>query len=50
MNLAFLVAALIMVVGAVVVWFLPELPLRKGSAAQERAAEDAEDLQGGAPS
>jgi MFS family permease len=41
MNLAFLVAALIMLVGAVVVWFLPELPLRKGSAAMERAAEDA---------
>lgn len=40
MNLAFLVAALIMVIGLVVIWFLPELPLRHGSAAQERAAED----------
>jgi hypothetical protein len=50
MNVAFGVAALIMVVGAVLVWFLPELPLRAGSAAQERAAEDAEDLNGGAPS
>ena len=39
MNTAFLVAALIMLAGLVVIWFLPELPLRSGSAAQERAAE-----------
>jgi len=39
MNMAFLVAALIMLLGLLVIWFLPELPLRTGSAAQERAAE-----------
>jgi hypothetical protein len=42
MNVAFLVAAAITLVGLVVIWFLPELPLRGGSAAQERAAEDRE--------
>ena len=30
-----------MVVGLVVVFFLPELPLRQQSAAQERASDDA---------
>jgi hypothetical protein len=40
MNAAFLVAGLIMVVGLIVIWFLPELPLRLESAAQERAAEE----------
>lgn len=48
MNTAFLVAALIMLVGLVVIWFLPELPLRQGSAVQERAAEDRADGQAGA--
>lgn len=41
MDVAFLVATAIVLVGLVVVWFLPELPLRRGSAAQERAAEAA---------
>ena len=41
MNVAFLVAAAIVLVGFLVIWFLPELPLRRGSAAQERAAEAA---------
>jgi MFS family permease len=40
MDSAFLIAALIMLVGLVVISFLPELPLRTGSAAQERAAEE----------
>jgi EmrB/QacA subfamily drug resistance transporter len=40
MDTAFLIAALIMLVGLVVISFLPELPLRTGSAAQERAAEE----------
>jgi hypothetical protein len=39
-NTVFLVAGLIMLGGLIVIWFLPELPLRVGSAAQERAAED----------
>jgi len=41
MDVAFLVATAIVLVGLVVVWFLPELPLRRGSAAQEQAAEAA---------
>lgn len=41
MNVAFLVAAAIVLVGFLVIWFLPELPLRRGSAAQERADEAA---------
>ena len=41
MRLVFLVAAGIMVVGLVVIVFLPELPLRQHSAMQARAAEDA---------
>jgi EmrB/QacA subfamily drug resistance transporter len=39
MSTAFLVSTIVMVIGLIVVWFLPELPLRRGSAAQERAAE-----------
>ncbi len=42
MSTAFLVAALLMVLGAIVVWFLPELPLRHSSAVDERAALDRE--------
>jgi EmrB/QacA subfamily drug resistance transporter len=41
MSLVFLIAAAVMVVGLAVVVFLPELPLRKHSAAQQRANEDA---------
>jgi hypothetical protein len=41
MSQTFVVAAAILAVGVVVVSFLPELPLRKGSGAEERAAEDA---------
>ncbi len=40
MSTVFLVAGLMMVVALVVVWFLPELPLRHASAVQERAAQD----------
>ncbi|HEY7224798.1 MAG TPA: MDR family MFS transporter [Micromonosporaceae bacterium] len=39
LSTVFLIAAIVMIVGAVVTWFLPELPLRTASAAQERAAE-----------
>jgi EmrB/QacA subfamily drug resistance transporter len=42
MSLVFLIAALIMIVGLVVVLFLPELPLQNRSAAAARAAEDRE--------
>jgi EmrB/QacA subfamily drug resistance transporter len=38
MSSAFIVAAIIMAIGLIVVCFLPELPLRQGSAVQERAA------------
>jgi EmrB/QacA subfamily drug resistance transporter len=41
MSLVFMITAVIMVVGLVVVFFLPELPLRQMSAAQQRATEDA---------
>jgi EmrB/QacA subfamily drug resistance transporter len=41
MNVAFLAAAGVVLVGLAVIWFLPELPLRRGSAAQERAAQAA---------
>ncbi|MET7401449.1 MDR family MFS transporter [Dactylosporangium sp. NPDC005572] len=41
MSVVFLVAAAIMVVGFVVILFLPELPLRSMSAAEQRAAEEA---------
>jgi EmrB/QacA subfamily drug resistance transporter len=47
MSTAFLTSALIMVLGAVVVWFLPELPLRHSSDVDERAAmERAGDIPG----
>ncbi|GAA3454388.1 MDR family MFS transporter [Dactylosporangium matsuzakiense] len=41
MATVFMVAAGIMVVGLIVILFLPEIPLRSMSAAQARAAEDA---------
>ncbi|WP_432824269.1 MDR family MFS transporter [Dactylosporangium sp. CA-092794] len=41
MGVVFLAAACIMVVGFLVILFLPEIPLRSMSAAQARAAEDA---------
>jgi EmrB/QacA subfamily drug resistance transporter len=41
MSLVFVSAAGIMVVGLIVISFLPELPLRSQSAVQARAAEDA---------
>jgi EmrB/QacA subfamily drug resistance transporter len=41
MSVVFLIAAAIMVLGLVTVFFLPELPLRRGSGAQERADADA---------
>ncbi|WP_432967738.1 MDR family MFS transporter [Dactylosporangium sp. CA-233914] len=41
MSLVFMVAAGIMVVGFIVILFLPEIALRSMSAAQARAAEDA---------
>jgi EmrB/QacA subfamily drug resistance transporter len=41
MTVVFLTAAAIMVVGLLVISFLPELPLRRYSAVQQRAQEDA---------
>ncbi|MDG6109708.1 MFS transporter [Dactylosporangium aurantiacum] len=41
MSVVFMVAAAIMVVGFCVILFLPEIPLRSLSAAQQRAQEDA---------
>ncbi|WP_433604160.1 MDR family MFS transporter [Dactylosporangium sp. CA-139114] len=41
MSVVFMVAAGIMVAGLIVILFLPEIPLRNMSAAQQRAAEDA---------
>lgn len=41
MSLVFLVAAAVLVIGFVVILFLPELPLRNVSAVQARAEEDA---------
>jgi EmrB/QacA subfamily drug resistance transporter len=41
MRVVFLVAACVMVVGLVLIAFLPELPLRQHSAVAARAAEDA---------
>lgn len=41
MDHVFLVGASVMVVGVVVMWFLPEVELRKGSAYQERADTEA---------
>ena len=40
MPIVFLIAALIMVIGLIVVFLLPELPLRHASAAQARLDED----------
>ncbi|GGB77487.1 major facilitator transporter [Knoellia flava TL1] len=42
MDHVFLVGAAVMVVGFVIMWFLPEVELRKGSAYQERNEADAE--------
>lgn len=42
MDHVFLVGAAVMVVGFVVMWFLPEVELRKGSAYQERNTADAD--------
>ncbi|KGN40387.1 MDR family MFS transporter [Knoellia aerolata] len=42
MDHVFLVGAAVMVLGLVIIWFLPEVELRKGSAYQERADADAE--------
>jgi len=41
MSTVFVIAGIVMLAGLVVTAFLPELELRKGSAAYERAAEDA---------
>ena len=43
MSIVFLCAATIMVIGLVLVFLLPELPLRQHSAAQSRVNEDAAD-------
>jgi EmrB/QacA subfamily drug resistance transporter len=45
MDLVFIIAAGVIAVGAVVIWFLPELPLRTHSAGAARRAEH-EDLMG----
>ena len=37
-----LVGAAVMVLGFVIIWFLPEVELRKGSAYQERADAESE--------
>jgi hypothetical protein len=42
MDHVFLIVAAFMVVGLIVVFFLPELPLRQLSAAQERERSEAE--------
>jgi EmrB/QacA subfamily drug resistance transporter len=49
MSVVFLVAAAIMVVGVVLVFLLPELPLRQHSAAQERVQQDAAAAASAAP-
>jgi len=41
MSVVFLIASVIMVIGLIVILFLPELPLRQHSAVQQRAEEDA---------
>jgi uncharacterized membrane protein len=41
MSLVFMITAVIMVLGLVIVFLLPELPLRSVSAAHQRAQEDA---------
>jgi EmrB/QacA subfamily drug resistance transporter len=40
MSLVFTISAAVMVIGLVVTFFLPEVPLRSMSAAQQRASED----------
>lgn len=40
MSTVFIIASAVLAIGVVVVFFLPELPLRRGSGAQERAAQD----------
>ncbi|MER7279402.1 DHA2 family efflux MFS transporter permease subunit [Dactylosporangium sp. NPDC000244] len=50
MSVVFVVAAGIMVAGLIVILFLPEIPLRNMSAAQQRAAEDAAASGNGSPS
>ncbi|GAB3839337.1 MDR family MFS transporter [Dactylosporangium cerinum] len=47
MSVVFMVAAGIMVIGFIVILFLPEIPLRSMSAAQERAKEEAQDAVAG---
>jgi hypothetical protein len=42
MSDVFLIASGVLAVGVVLVLFLPELPLRRGSGVQERAAQDSE--------
>ena len=42
MDHVFLVGAGVMVLGLVIIWFLPEVELRKGSAYQERNEADAD--------
>jgi predicted MFS family arabinose efflux permease len=49
MSSVFLIAAVTMVIGLVVVFLLPELPLRTQSAAQQRANDDAADAATTAP-
>ncbi|MEV0135390.1 MDR family MFS transporter [Dactylosporangium sp. NPDC050688] len=49
MSVVFTVAAAIMVVGFCVILFLPEIPLRSLSAAQQRAQEDAESASAAGP-
>jgi hypothetical protein len=41
MSIVFLVSAAVLVIGLVIILFLPELPLRNVSAMQVRAEEDA---------
>jgi EmrB/QacA subfamily drug resistance transporter len=43
MSTVFIIASAVLAVGVVVVFFLPEIPLRRGSGAQERAAQDQAD-------
>ncbi|WP_433072928.1 MDR family MFS transporter [Dactylosporangium sp. CA-052675] len=50
MSVVFMVAAGIMVAGLIVILFLPEIPLRNMSAAQQRAAEDAAAFSSDSPS
>jgi EmrB/QacA subfamily drug resistance transporter len=49
MDHVFLVGAAVMVLGFVVMWFLPEVELRKGSAYQERADAESAGADGAEP-